>query len=699
MSNNPILLKENSKLMNEYNFKKNTEFNLDTLTLGSNKKIWWICSNGHEWEATVNNRKNGNSCPYCSNRKVLIGYNDLETTNPEISEEWNYKKNIDFTPKDVTAGSNKKVWWICSKGHEWKYSIVDRIIKKNGCPYCSNHRVLDGYNDLETTNPEISKEWNYKKNINLTPKEVTAGSSKEVWWICSKGHEWKATVSHRTKGTRCPICMKERSTSLSEKIVYYYIKKYFKSALENYSPSNFGKRDLDIYIKELNVAIEYDGAQFHKDYKRDLEKDVLCEKNNIKLYRIREPKCVIYNSSSKKIILKNLTQIELETTTKNLLKNLGVINPDVDIKSDLNKIYTMIDFYEKSRSLYNLNPELSKEWNYKKNGNLTPKSVFFGSGKKVWWTCPNGHEYIAAVAERYNGSNCPYCSSQKVLTGYNDLMTTNPNLVKEWNYEKNKNLQPNKIFASSNKKIWWICSNGHEWKATINSRNSGNGCPYCSNRKVLTGYNDLTSKYPNIAREWNYEKNKDLQPENVPYGSGKEVWWICQNGHEWKDRIVDKIKRNTSCPYCGGYRIIFGSNDLETTNPELVKEWDYTKNKGFLPKNFKAGSNKKVWWICSKGHTFEMSIYNRAKRKTGCPYCSNRKILIGYNDLETTNPELVKEWDYAKNGNLKPSDVVNGSGKKVWWICSKCNFEWMTSVAKRNKGTGCPQCKKQNKVR
>ena len=558
MSNNPILLKENSKLMNEYNFKKNTEFNLDTLTLGSNKKIWWICSNGHEWESTINNRKNGNSCPYCSNRKVLIGYNDLETTNPEISEEWNYKKNIDFTPKDVTAGSNKK-----------------------------------------------------------------------VWWICSKGHEWKATVSHRTKGTRCPICMKERSTSLSEKIVYYYIKKYFKSALENYSPSNFGKRDLDIYIKELNVAIEYDGAQFHKDYKRDLEKDVLCEKNNIKLYRIREPKCVIYNSSSKKIILKNLTQIELETTTKNLLKNLGVINPDVDIKSDLNKIYTMIDFYEKSRSLYNLNSELSKEWNYKKNGNLTPKSVFFGSGKKVWWTCPNGHEYIAAVAERYNGSNCPYCSSQK----------------------------------------------------------------------VLTGYNDLTSKYPNIAREWNYEKNKDLQPENVPYGSGKEVWWICQNGHEWKDRIVDRIKRNTSCPYCGGYRIIFGSNDLETTNPELVKEWDYTKNKGTLPKNFKAGSNKKVWWICSKGHTFEMSIYNRAKRKTGCPYCSNRKILIGYNDLETTNPELVKEWDYAKNDNLKPSDVVNGSGKKVWWICSKCNFEWMTSVAKRNKGTGCPQCKKKNKVR
>ena len=128
MSNNPILLKENSKLMNEYNFKKNTEFNLDTLTLGSNKKIWWICSNGHEWESTINNRKNGNSCPYCSNRKVLIGYNDLETTNPEISEEWNYKKNIDFTPKDVTAGSNKKVWWICSKGHEWKYSIVDRIL-------------------------------------------------------------------------------------------------------------------------------------------------------------------------------------------------------------------------------------------------------------------------------------------------------------------------------------------------------------------------------------------------------------------------------------------------------------------------------------------------------------------------------------------------------------------------------------------
>ena len=82
------LLKNNKKLMTEYNFDKNNNLNLDTLTLGSDKKIWWICKNKHEWEASIGSRyRTGCSCPYCSNKKVLEGYNDLTTTNPSIAKE------------------------------------------------------------------------------------------------------------------------------------------------------------------------------------------------------------------------------------------------------------------------------------------------------------------------------------------------------------------------------------------------------------------------------------------------------------------------------------------------------------------------------------------------------------------------------------------------------------------------------------
>ena len=77
--------------MKEYNYEKNKQFDLDTLKLGSDKKIWWKCEKGHEWEASIGSRYRANAaCPYCTNRKVLKGYNDLKTVKPVISTEWNF---------------------------------------------------------------------------------------------------------------------------------------------------------------------------------------------------------------------------------------------------------------------------------------------------------------------------------------------------------------------------------------------------------------------------------------------------------------------------------------------------------------------------------------------------------------------------------------------------------------------------------
>jgi hypothetical protein len=102
---------------------------------GSNKKVWWLCEKGHEWEISVNARSRGHNCPYCANQIVLKGYNDLETLNPRLAKEWHPINNGDLLPSDVMPGSNKKAWWLCEQGHEWQAQISSRN-KGAGCMTC-----------------------------------------------------------------------------------------------------------------------------------------------------------------------------------------------------------------------------------------------------------------------------------------------------------------------------------------------------------------------------------------------------------------------------------------------------------------------------------------------------------------------------------------------------------------------------------
>ena len=154
----------NPTLISEWHWEKNNElgFNPQTMTVGSGKKVWWKCSKGHEWEAPIYRRTNGMGCPYCSGRNAIKGENDLQTVNPILSNDWNYEKNNRLTPADVLPNSNKKVWWRCSKGHEWQAVICNRN-KGAGCPYCSGRLADEGKTDLQTINPSLSKEWNYEK--------------------------------------------------------------------------------------------------------------------------------------------------------------------------------------------------------------------------------------------------------------------------------------------------------------------------------------------------------------------------------------------------------------------------------------------------------------------------------------------------------------------------------------------------------
>ena len=539
---------DNAQLMAEWNWEKNNGLNLipKTLTFASNKKVWWRCSKGHEWQAIIANRSKGSACPYCSGKCTIKGENDLQSINPTLAKEWNYEKNNGLTPSDVMPSSGQKVWWKCNAGHEWQARIADRN-QNRGCPFCAGKKVLSGYNDLKTVKQTLAKEWNYEKNGDLKPEFFSANSNKKVWWKCGKGHEWQATIAHRTRGNGCPVCNSERHTSFPEYALVYYLKKYGLDVIHSYKEKGY---ELDIYISSKKIAIEYDGYIWHKNkMRKDLDKNYKCIKDGIKLYRIREGLPPLNDSSIDYVSQRY--QKDLPEILKAILCEIIGTTVDIDLSRDYVSIESLREYTEKENSILLSNPEIAREWNYEKNGNLKPESYTANSGKKVWWKCDKGHEWQATITSRNKGHACPYCAGLYVIKGENDLQTFNPTLAKEWNYEKNGNLKPENYTVNSGKKVWWKCEKGHEWQATICNRNRGSGCPYCSGNKVLEGFNDLQTVNPTLAKEWNFEKNTGLTPEEVMPNSGKKVWWTCSNGHEWQARIQDR-NRGRGCPYCSG---------------------------------------------------------------------------------------------------------------------------------------------------
>ena len=264
-----------------------------------------------------------------------------------------------------------------------------------------------------------------------------------------------------------------------------------------------------------------------------------------------------------------------------------------------------------------------------------------------------------------------------------------PNLVKEWDNEKNGQLKPETVARFSKKKVWWICKEGHSWQAAVFHR-TANGCPICSGKKVLPGVNDFATLYPEIAGEWDFEKNEGLRPDEIRPGSNVRVWWKCRLGHGWQISPNHRTGRGSGCPYCANQKVLAGYNDLESKHPELVSEWDMEKNEGYTPKDFVYQSNKKVWWICKEGHSWEQRISDRTRLLRGCPYCAGQRAIRGKNDLLTVAPDYLKEWDYEKNTEVKPDQVMPKSNRMAWWRCGS-GHSWRARIYSREKN-GCPYC-------
>lgn len=416
--------------------------------------------------------------------------------------------------------------------------------------------VNPGVDDLATLRPELVASWNYDKNLELSPNQIGAGSSKSVWWRCPKGHDWQAIVSNRAKGAGCPICA---------------------------------------------------GKQVQTGFN--------------------------------------------------------------DLKSQ--------------------NPLLASQWNLKRNKTLTAEQISPSSNKVVWWVCQQGHEWEASPNARSKGRGCPVCSNKSIRIGINDLATTHPDLAVQFAADLNSGLAPTDLVAGSNKTIWWRCDKDHSWKNSVNNRSRGQGCPYCSGRMATQGTNDLATLKPQLAKEWNSDRNGSVSASTVSPKSGKKYWWTCERNHEWKASVQDRWDGN-GCPYCGGKKALAGFNDLGYLRPDLANEIFINGQNINIAQTITIGSSKKLDWLCAQGHVYQAVVYKRVNGQ-GCPYCSNAKVLAGFNDIESQYPEIASQIHSEKNPPGIGKTLVGKSNKKIWWKCPE-GHEWQTTPEHRLRGRGCPVC-------
>lgn len=338
-------------------------------------------------------------------------------------------------------------------------------------------------------------------------------------------------------------------------------------------------------------------------------------------------------------------------------------------------------------------PALLEQWDTNRNAALTPDTVSCSSRTKVWWHCSKGHQWQAAVCSRTGGSGkCPFCAGKRAWPGETDLATRYPELARRWS-SRNGNLKPNQVLPGSHAIVWWNCEKGHQWQAAVRARVHGTGCPVCANRKLAVGDNDLARTHPRLAAQWHPSKNGTLLPSQVVAGTHRKVWWQCEKGHSWQAVVSSRARGGAGCPVCAGKVIVPGENDLVSRFPHISAQWHPSKNDALSPESVSPYSNRRVWWVCGLGHEWRAAVSARTMGGSGCPYCTGKKVLAGFNDLATLEPKIAGQWYQALNKNLTPEMVSTGSNKKVWWRCN-AGHVWQSVVYSRcgAQKSGCPVC-------
>lgn len=269
-------------------------------------------------------------------------------------------------------------------------------------------------------------------------------------------------------------------------------------------------------------------------------------------------------------------------------------------------------------SLAKQRPDLAAEWHPTKNGSLTPYDVEAGERREVWWRCVEGHEFSSRIDTRTTPTghrlcrDCYWIRSARRLP----LSESHPHIAATIHPTLNNPVpNPELISAGSGRRLWWRCSEGHEWEASVIDRIGTSGCPFCLGRRVSPA-TCLAATNPDAAARWHPTRN-DRSPTDVTPGSDYRAWFICGSGHEYR-RAVYTETRGVGCLAC---RLEVSPEDsLAWCHPDVASEWHPTKN-DMSPEEVTKANGYRAWWRCTNGHEWQTSVSNRTVAGTGCPDC------------------------------------------------------------------------------
>ena len=404
-----------------------------------------------------------------------------------IGKECNGIKVVSLAEDAIGRTGHRDIRYncLCSCGKE--FVAYRSSLLQGKVKSCGCRKHITEASKMLVDNAEAMQDYDFAKNKDIDVSMLTQGSNVVVWWKCSAcGTEWQTSVYHYIQRIKpCPVCSTIDKGRTS----------FQEQAVAYYAKKYFPKvvigdkkaigKELDIYIPSIRAAIEYDGVRYHSDEKRVKNDEEKSEK--CKRNGIRLIRIREYGLSE----IRNSENIIREN-------NRGHATLDAAIRQCLEMLGVSepnIDTQKDSKDIY--------------------------------------RQYKDYKAERSMGGR-------------------HPELLKEWDYELNVGIDPLMVSSSSSEVVHWICSRcGHKWEAPINGRAKENAaCPVCTTGKRRRDEkSNLATEHPEIAAEWNYEKNKNLKPEYFSSGSAEKCWWKCKNGHSYQMTIASRVYGH-DCPEC-----------------------------------------------------------------------------------------------------------------------------------------------------
>lgn len=290
------------------------------------------------------------------------------------------------------------------------------------------------------------------------------------------------------------------------------------------------------------------------------------------------------------------------------------------------------------RSIAEQAPHLLAEWHSRNE--LAPDGLGAGSQRRVWWRCPEGHEYQAQIANRSRGTGCPDCARAGRTTEPVPLADL-PGLLAEVDPDGPSAAEAGRLMSNARERLGWICSKGHRWQAKVRHRAiSGSGCPHCAGRRSSPR---LRSAHPDVAAEWHPDRNTGLDLASVTAGSHRVAWWQCSvcDG-EYRAKVFYRVRGIARCPTCS-QRVSY--RDLASESPPTAALWHPQLNGNLTPSQVKAGANIMAWWDCPAGHeAWSAHVAQVFLGHQHCPRCRPPRHI---SRQETV---LFAELDYVLTG-------------------------------------------------